>query len=91
MMMTDATTAPASFAIRASRVIARARREPGLAIGCSILALLLLVALFPQLFTSQSPLTVDVGSAFLPPSAAHWFGTDDTGRMCSRALCMARA
>ena len=80
MMMTDATVAPASFAIRASRLIARARREPGLAIGCIILALLLLMALFPQLFASQSPLTIDVGSAFQPPSAPHWFGTDDTGR-----------
>jgi peptide/nickel transport system permease protein len=78
--MSDAAAAPDTFAIRASRVIVRARREPGLAAGCIILALLLLVALFPQFWTSQSPLAIDVGSAFQPPSAAHWFGTDDTGR-----------
>ena len=60
--------------------LAQVRREPGLALGCGILALLLLVALFPQLFTAQSPFTIDAASAFQPPSAAHWFGTDDTGR-----------
>ena len=80
MTMADTTTAPASFATRASRAVAAARREPGLALGCGILALLLLVALFPQALTSQSPFTVDVGRTFQPPSAAHWFGTDDTGR-----------
>ena len=75
-------------AIRASRVIAGAGREPGLAIGCIILALLVLVALFPRLFTSQSPFDRRVGSALLPPSAAHWFGTDDTGRDVYRARCV---
>jgi ABC-type dipeptide/oligopeptide/nickel transport system permease subunit len=74
------TIAPGSFALRASRAIGSARREPGLALGCLILALLLLVALVPQLFTAHSPFTVDVGKTFQPPSAAHWFGTDDTGR-----------
>jgi peptide/nickel transport system permease protein len=80
MTMTDTTTAHASFALRASRAVAGARREPGLAIGSGILALLVLVTLFPQALTSQSPFTIDVASAFQPPSAAHWFGTDDTGR-----------
>jgi peptide/nickel transport system permease protein len=78
--MFDAAAAPDTFAIRASRALASARREPGLTVGCIVLALLLLVALFPQLWTSQSPLAIDVGSAFQPPSAAYWFGTDDTGR-----------
>jgi peptide/nickel transport system permease protein len=80
MTMNDTVIAPTSFATRASGLIGRARRDPGLAIGYVILALLVLVALLPQLFTSQSPLTVNVANAFQPPSAAHWFGTDDTGR-----------
>lgn len=64
----------------AARVLAEARREPGLAAGCIIFAALLLVALFPGAFTASSPLDVNVGNAFKPPSAAHLFGTDDTGR-----------
>jgi ABC-type dipeptide/oligopeptide/nickel transport system permease subunit len=55
-------------------------RAPGLVVGCLILAALLAVALFPQALAPQSPLAIDVASAFQPPSAAHWFGTDDTGR-----------
>jgi len=56
------------------------RREPGLACGLAIVLLLLAVALFPSLFTSQSPYTVDVAQALQAPSAAHPFGTDDVGR-----------
>ena len=68
------------IAVHATHLLSRARREPGLAIGFIILALLLLISVFPRLLTSHSPLNVDVASAFQPPSAAHWFGTDDTGR-----------
>ncbi|TQO19826.1 peptide/nickel transport system permease protein [Rhodoglobus vestalii] len=39
----------------------------------------LLVA-FPWLVTPLDPLRLDVGSAVLPPSADHWFGTDQYGR-----------
>jgi len=56
------------------------RREPGLVISLVLVLVLLLVALFPQLFTSISPLDVAIDQAMLPPSADHWFGTDDVGR-----------
>ena len=56
------------------------RREPGLIISLVLVLVLLLVALFPQLFTSISPLDVAIDQAMLPPSADHWFGTDDVGR-----------
>lgn len=56
------------------------RREPGLAFGALVMLLLLAVALFPSLFASQSPYAIDMGQALQPPSAAHLFGTDDTGR-----------
>ena len=57
-----------------------ARREPGLFFGIAILLLLLIIAVAPSLFTSQSPLAIDVASALQPPSSEHLFGTDDTGR-----------
>lgn len=60
--------------------IRRARRNPELAVGLVLCAAILLVALFPFAFTDRSPLAVDVAAALQPPSAEHWFGTDDTGR-----------
>jgi ABC-type dipeptide/oligopeptide/nickel transport system permease subunit len=61
----------------ASRLI---RREPGLAFGGVVMLMFLLVALWPGLFAGQSPFAVDVGHVLQAPSAAHLFGTDDTGR-----------
>jgi peptide/nickel transport system permease protein len=56
------------------------RREPGFVAGALLIAALAVVALFPWLFTDASPLAVDIPNAMQPPSAAHWFGTDDVGR-----------
>lgn len=60
------------------------RGRPSLArLGFLIPALVILVAvlwaLFPGLFTSQSP-TETVAASLQAPSAEHWFGTDATGR-----------
>ena len=65
---------------RWGRFLRTARREPGLIIGLVLLAILLLVALFPGLFASQSPFDVFIDRAMLPPSWDNWFGTDDVGR-----------
>jgi peptide/nickel transport system permease protein len=58
----------------------RLRREPDLVGGVMLLAFIGLVTLFPTLFTSASPVAVNVDIAMEPPSAAHPFGTDDVGR-----------
>ncbi|WP_281652091.1 ABC transporter permease [Microbacterium aurum] len=57
----------------------RALLQPGVIIPLVVLALAVLWAVAPGLFTSQSP-TETVAPSLLAPSAEHWFGTDATGR-----------
>lgn len=64
---------------------ARRRTRPrGLSVGgwiaAALLALVVAAALAPGLFTSLDPLGIDPASAFQTPSAAHPFGTDESGR-----------
>ena len=58
----------------------RLRREPDLVGGVMLLAFIGVITLFPSLFTSASPVAVNIDIAMEPPSAAHPFGTDDVGR-----------
>jgi peptide/nickel transport system permease protein len=58
----------------------RVRRDPELAIGVALLAVVAIVAIAPGLFAPQSPLAINVDQALEGPSAAHLFGTDDVGR-----------
>jgi peptide/nickel transport system permease protein len=52
-----------------------------------LLAIWLLLILAPQLVARQSPYALDPAQALLPPSATHWFGTDEAGRdIFSRCL-----
>jgi peptide/nickel transport system permease protein len=46
----------------------------------AVLAVLLAAAVAPQIFTPFGPLEVNPSVAFSAPSAAHWFGTDESGR-----------
>lgn len=63
-----------------SRLKRQARREPGFVIGVMLLIVLAIVALLPWLFTAASPFAIDIPSAMQPPSAEHFFGTDEVGR-----------
>ena len=49
-------------------------------IGLTIIAVLVLVAAFAPLLATHDPLAQDLNNALSPPSAAHWFGTDELGR-----------
>jgi peptide/nickel transport system permease protein len=83
--------APASAAIRrrAARRPAGARRPPYVLLV--VLGLLAILAVAGPWLAPQDPASVDLAAAFQGPSAAHWLGTDASGRdILSRLLAGAR-
>ncbi|HEX6121110.1 MAG TPA: ABC transporter permease [Dongiaceae bacterium] len=62
-----------------------------LAVGATLLGLLVLVAIFPQPFAPYDPLAMDYNAIMQPPSPAHLFGTDNLGRdVLSRVIWATR-
>jgi peptide/nickel transport system permease protein len=62
------------------------------ALAAAVVTLVILWALVPGLFTSYDPLQVVPAQRFRPPSAEHWFGTDQLGRdLYARVVYGARA
>src|SRR5919106_2032924 len=60
-------------------------------IGLVIVVVLVLVALFAPWIATYDVGATDLAMRYLPPSAAHWFGTDSTGRdIFSRVVFGAR-
>ena len=60
-------------------------------IGVVIVVVLVLVALFAPWIATYDVGATDLSMRYLPPSAAHWFGTDSTGRdIFSRVVFGAR-
>ena len=53
---------------------------PTVLLSFVIVAIVVLWALFPGLFTSYSAVLGNPAAKFEAPSALHWFGTDDLGR-----------
>jgi len=49
-------------------------------IGLGIVAIVLIVAIFAPLIATQDVGATNLSIRYLPPNAAHWFGTDSTGR-----------
>ena len=58
------------------------RRAQRVLLGAAIIVLAVIVfaALWPGVLATHDPLQTDVRSALLPPSSAHLFGTDQSGR-----------
>lgn len=48
--------------------------------GIVVVAVLVLVAIFAPLVATHDPATTNLLNRYAAPSAAHWFGTDATGR-----------
>jgi peptide/nickel transport system permease protein len=58
----------------------RRARAWGLYLAFAVVALAVLWAIIPGVFAPGDPLTGVPADKLLPPSAAHWFGTDTLGR-----------
>jgi len=82
----------AIIGIRRRRVSRSRRRTPVLeGIAVVVGAIILIIAVIGPWIAPYSSTIVDIGNTLAPPSAAHWFGTDATGRdVFSRVLTGAR-
>ncbi|HTX94731.1 MAG TPA: ABC transporter permease [Mycobacterium sp.] len=68
------------------------RGRPKFIVAGLLIVAILAVALFPSLFTGVDPSYADPSQSLLPPSRAHWFGTDLQGHdVYSRTVYGARA
>lgn len=76
----------------ARRALHRLLRRKGAVIGLTIIVTFLVLALFAPLIAPYDPIASSWSLVRKPPSAAHWFGTDDLGRdVLSRVIYGARA
>ena len=67
------------------------RRNRLAAAGMVLVAVFVLFALFAPWIAPQDPALINLPSRLQPPSAAHWFGTDELGRdILSRVIYGAR-
>jgi len=77
---------------RKSRVWTKFKANPAAIFGGVLVAFFILVALIAPLLPVPSPIAADFMAVRKPPSAAHWFGTDEIGRdVLSRMIWGARA
>ena len=75
----------------ASTMQSAARPRWTLVIGSASLLVMVLIAIVPQAFAPFDPIAMDYTAIMQPPSAAHWFGTDNFGRdMFSRVIWATR-
>jgi peptide/nickel transport system permease protein len=67
------------------------RRNVLASIGMVLVGVFIIFALFAPWIAPQNPSNIDLPSRLQPPSAAHWFGTDELGRdIFSRVIYGAR-
>jgi peptide/nickel transport system permease protein len=82
----DALESPARRALR------RLFKRKGAVVGLVVLAIFLLLAIFAPLIAPFDPIATSWSLVRKPPSALHWFGTDDLGRdVLARVIYGARA
>jgi ABC-type dipeptide/oligopeptide/nickel transport system permease subunit len=83
-----AVAPPSGLARRARRLA----RVPSVALGALLVTAYVVVGAGAPWVAPRDPHAQDLLAALQPPSAAHWFGTDDLGRdLASRVIVAARA
>lgn len=76
----------------ARRALRRLFKRKGAVIGLAVISVFILLALLAPLVAPYDPIATSWTLVRKPPSAAHWFGTDELGRdMLSRVIYGARA
>ena len=85
------TTLPVALRLgradRATVVRSFLRRNPRMIVGGALVLAWLFIFVFARAIAPYDPIKVDVANALLPPSSAHFLGTDDLGRdVFSRVL-----
>src|SRR3954463_7447313 len=96
--MTDAVLGPLSAAVSEElesptrRALRRLFQRKGAVVGLVVIAAFILLALFASLIVPYDPIATSWSLVRKPPSAQHWFGTDDLGRdILARVIYGARA
>ena len=68
------------------------RRRPQFVVSAALIGFIVVIAVFPSLFTAADPGYANPDQSLLGPSAAHWFGTDLQGHdIYARTIYGARA
>src|SRR3978361_72822 len=62
------------------RALRRLFKRKGAVVGLVVIALFLVLAVFAPLIVPYDPIATSWSLVRKPPSALHWFGTDDLGR-----------
>ena len=96
--MTDTALGTLSVAVPdqlespARRALRRLVRRKGAVVGMAVIATFILLALFAPVIAPYDPIATSWTLVRKPPSALHWFGTDELGRdVLSRVIYGARA
>ncbi len=76
----------------ARRALRRLLQRKGAVVGLAVIATFILLALFAPVIVPYDPIATSWSLVRKPPSALHWFGTDELGRdILSRTIFGARA
>ncbi len=90
MMLSEETSAvrpQKQTRFNGAKLVWMLKSSPLTVTGAVIIVLMLLMMIFSPWLATHDPNAIDLTARLLPPSAAHWFGTDEVGRdLFSRVL-----